>query len=266
MDRKLKSVFGIAALVMSTQAMAKVTFYEGVGFRGRAFTTEKPVRDFQRNGFNDRASSVVVESGRWEVCEDVRFEGNCVLLRPGSYASLKQMGMNKRVSSMRPATRQSRRTMESPEPMAAADYAYRQRPQERVFDAKVTSVRAVVGPPNERCWMEREQVTAPNNNMNVGGALIGAILGGVLGHQVGEGTGKQVATVGGAVAGGAIGSQVGRNNESANREVRRCENLASTTPEFWDVTYDFRGKQHRIQMSAPPGPTIAVNRDGEPRQ
>jgi hypothetical protein len=31
------------------------------------------------------------------------------------------------------------------------------------------------------------------------------------------------------------------------------------------VTYEFQGVEHRVQMNAPPGPTILVNRDGEPR-
>jgi len=267
MNWKLKYALGIAALLLSAQAMAQVTFYEGVGFRGRAFTTDKPVRNFQRSGFNDRASSVVVDGGRWEVCEDAGFEGDCVVLRPGSYESLARMGMSKRISSVRPAARKGRRHVEAPEPVAQPNYEYRHRPQERVYNVAVTSVHAVVGPPNQRCWMEREQVTAPRGNANVPGAIIGAIIGGVLGHQVGGGTGKDIATAGGAVAGAAIGANVGRNNTTeSEREVRRCENVASTTPEYWDVTYNFRGREHRVQMSAPPGPTITVNDNGEPRQ
>jgi hypothetical protein len=31
------------------------------------------------------------------------------------------------------------------------------------------------------------------------------------------------------------------------------------------VTYVFRGLEHRVQMSAPPGATILVNGNGEPR-
>jgi len=37
-------------------------------------------------------------------------------------------------------------------------------------------------------------------------------------------------------------------------------------PDYWDVEYEFRNVDHRIQMSAPPGDRIYVNRDGEPRQ
>ncbi len=125
-----------------------------------------------------------------------------------------------------------------------------------------------MGPPTERCWVERQRVSEPSRgDRNVGGAIAGALIGGVLGHQVGGGTGKDIATVGGAVAGGLIGSNVGRdNNTYASRDVRRCENTTSGTPAYWDVTYNFRGREHRIQMTATPGTTVAVNGDGEPRQ
>jgi hypothetical protein len=75
MKWKLKSALGAASLVLASQAMAQVTFYEDDGFRGPAFSTDRPVRDFVRRGFNDRASSVVVDGGPWELCEDSNFQG-----------------------------------------------------------------------------------------------------------------------------------------------------------------------------------------------
>ena len=117
--------------------------------------------------------------------------------------------------------------------------------------------------------MERQQVSEPSRgDRNLGGAIAGALIGGVLGHQVGGGTGKDIATVGGAVAGGVIGSNVGRDNNYAygSRDVQRCENTTSGIPAYWDVTYNFRGRDHQMQMTSAPGTTIAVNRDGEPRQ
>jgi uncharacterized protein YcfJ len=147
-------------------------------------------------------------------------------------------------------------------------YDYRRRNDERLYEANVTSVRAVVAAPGQRCWVEHEQV-APDrtSNLNVPGAVIGAVIGGVLGHQVGRGTGRDVATVGGAVAGGAVGSQVGRSGQpTQTRDVQRCESVPSEArTEYWDVTYTFRGQEHRVQMTAPPGPTVTVNERGEPR-
>ena len=97
----------------------------------------------------------------------------------------------------------------------------------------------------------------------------GAVIGGVLGHQVGGGAGKDLATVGGAVAGGAIGAQTGRNNDplpAQSRDVQRCREVTSQTPEFWDVSYNFRGQDHRAQLRAPPGRSVTVNDRGEPRE
>jgi uncharacterized protein YcfJ len=66
------------------------------------------------------------------------------------------------------------------------------------------------------------------------------------------------------VAGAAVGSNVGRNTQT--QEVQRCTSVNSgNTPEYWDVSYNFRGVQHHVQMTAPPGRTILVNGDGEPR-
>ena len=108
MNPKLKTALAVAALIVATHAAAQVTFYEGEGFRGRAFTTNTRVGDFGRFGFNDRASSVVVDSGRWEVCENNRFEGRCVVLRRGSYDSLRALGMENSISSVRPVDNRRR--------------------------------------------------------------------------------------------------------------------------------------------------------------
>ncbi|MHB1124809.1 MAG: beta/gamma crystallin-related protein [Ramlibacter sp.] len=268
MNPKLKYALAISAMAMATQALAQVTFYEGEGFRGRAFTTAKRVNNFDRHGFNDRSSSVVVERGRWEACEDANFGGRCVVLRRGSYGSLEQMGLSDQISSARPADNRRRYDNEAQAPMEQPDYAWRRRSSERVFEAPVTSVRAVMAAPTQRCWVERQQVAEPvRGDRNLGGAIAGALIGGVLGHQVGGGSGKDLATVGGAVAGGWVGSNVGRSDSVAgSRDVQRCEDTVSGTPAYWDVGYRFRGKDHQVQTSAAPGQTISVNREGEPRQ
>lgn len=258
MDRRIRAALAAFALVFAGEAAAQVTFYEREGFRGRTFSANGPVANFERYGFNDRATSVVVDRGRWEVCEDAGFRGRCVVLRRGSYDSLARMGLNNRVSSVRPAGN-GRRYTEAPAPLPTPTYEYRRRPNERLYEATVTSAHAVGGPPEHRCWIEREQVGEPN----VGGAVAGAIIGGIIGHQIGSGRGNDAATAGGAIAGAAIGSQAGGGG--GTRDVRRCETAYRGRPDYWDVTYQFRGVEHRIQMSAPPGRTLLVNARGEPR-
>ena len=261
MNRPMACALAFCALLFAAQAAAQVTLYEREGFRGRVFRTAKPVANLQRYGFNDRASSVIVERGRWEVCEDAGFGGRCIVLRKGSYESLAAMGLGERISSLRVARNGGRYENEAPAAMPQPAYEYRRRPNERLFEARVLSVHAVGGPPERRCWIERQEVREPN----VGGAVAGAIIGGILGHQIGSGRGRDAATVGGAVAGAAIGSQVGPG-EAGTRDVRRCEAGYSGPPAYWDVTYNFRGRDHQMQTSTAPGSTVAVNRDGEPRQ
>ena len=260
--KTLRILLGASAVLLSTQVLAQVTFYEGEDFHGRAFTTNRQQEDFRRFGFNDRASSVVVDNGRWEVCEDADYEGKCVVLREGSYDSLKRMGLNNRISSVRRVGRGGREDFYAPEPLPQPTYEYRRRPNERVYEARVTSVHAVMGRPEQRCWVERESVD--RGGRSVAGGIIGGVIGGVLGHQIGKGTGQDIATAGGAVAGAAIGSSAGR--QSVDRDVRRCETTQSGPPDYWDVTYEYRNVEHHVQMSQPPGDTILVNRRGEPRQ
>jgi uncharacterized protein YcfJ len=189
------------------------------------------------------------------------------VLREGSYDSLARMGVNNRLSSVRQVSNRSERADTSPEPLSDPGYDYRRRSNERVYEAPVTSVRAVLGSAEQRCWVEREQVDSRRGDRNVGGGIVGALIGGVIGHQIGSGRGQSVATVGGAVAGAAIGSNQGRGTVGgSDRDVRRCETTSDGTPEYWDVTYNYRNVEHRVQMTAPPGRTIYVNRNGEPRQ
>jgi uncharacterized protein YcfJ len=267
MNTILRNAMVVAGLAVITPVGAQVVFYEREGFDGRSFTAQRQINDFSRHGFNDRASSVVVMSDRWEVCEDAGFNGRCIVLRPGRYASLSSMGLNDRVSSVRIVNRNSRVNDDRYAPPPAPVYDNRRRGNERVYEAEVTSVRAVVvGASQQRCWIEREQVDQGRGDANVPGAVIGALLGGVLGHQVGGGRGKDVATAGGAIAGAVVGSQVGRDGRGHTQDVQRCASApGQNRPDYWDVTYNFRGQEHHVQMTTPPGSTVRVNQRGEPR-
>ena len=49
-------------------------------------------------------------------------------------------------------------------------------------------------------------------------------------------------------------------------KLRPSEPTATSgPPQYYDVTYEFRGVEHRVQMAAHPGRTITVNGNGEPR-
>lgn len=259
------TALGFATLLLAQHAASQVIFYEHEGLRGRVFTADRAVNNFESYGFNDRASSVIVQRGQWEVCEDADYHGHCTILRAGQYPTLRDMGMNNRVSSVRPI-RGKPKYAYAPPPPVPAPYAYYPHHGERLYTANVVAVRAVLGPPEQRCWVEREQVVR-DSGANVPGAIIGGIVGGVLGHQIGSGRGNDVATALGAVGGAAIGANVNRGGSQVyTQDVQKCAAIpGSAQPAYWDVTYVFRGFEHRAQLSAPPGPTITVNGRGEPR-
>ena len=250
-------------------AAPQITFYEREGFNGRSFTTQDQIDNFDRFGFNDRASSVIVVGEPREVCEDAGYGGRCVVLRPGRYSSLAEIGLNERISSVRAVSAYRRVDDNQYTPAPVGFYNYQRRDNERLYEARVTSVRAVVGTPEQRCWVEREQVVQDQGNANVPAAIAGAIIGGILGHQVGGGRGKDVATAGGAIAGAAVGANIGRDNNgppSYSQNVQRCTDVPrQARADYWDVTYNFRGQEYRMQMTTPPGATVTVNEQGEPR-
>jgi uncharacterized protein YcfJ len=248
----------------------RVTFYEKERFVGQQVTAEEQVSNFERLGGNDRASSVDVVGYRWEVCEHADFAGKCVVLRPGRYPTLTSLGLGNNISSARIVGGYAPidDSRYAPAPAAAHDGRdYRRRGDERLYEANVTSARAVIATADQRCWVEQEQVPQEQRGLSTPGAVVGALVGGILGHQLSHG--KTIATVGGAAAGGALGANVGRitggNQPAQTRDVQKCASVPSQTPTYWDVTYDFRGQEHRIQTTGRPGPSVTVNERGEPR-
>ena len=57
-------------------------------------------RDLAPLGITDQASSLVARGGRWEVCTQPDFNGDCRTLQPGEYATL-DTGLNHRIESVR---------------------------------------------------------------------------------------------------------------------------------------------------------------------
>jgi len=266
MKRPIIVALGFVAVLAAAQAYAQVTLYSQEGFRGRNFVASGQVDNLDGTGFNDRASSAIVDHGQWQVCEDAYFRGRCIVLKPGQYPSLGAMGLSNAVSSVRRVSRGRPDYVYAPPPPASAPYSYYPHHGERLYSANVVAVRAVVGPPEQRCWVEQQQVST-GGGANVPGAIIGGVLGGVLGHQVGSGRGNDVATAVGAVAGAAVGANVNRGSgQVVTQNVQRCAAVpGSAQPSYWDVTYQFRGVTHRAQLAFAPGPTITVNGRGEPR-
>ncbi len=78
---------------------ARATLYEGPNLSGRSYPLNEMMPNLGMTGFNDRASSLRVDSGYWIFCSDADFRGECRTFGPGEYASLP--GMSNVISSGR---------------------------------------------------------------------------------------------------------------------------------------------------------------------
>jgi hypothetical protein len=101
--RTFRLALATVALAACAHASAELVLYEDDDYSGRPYRTNSPMNNLAQVNFNDKASSVVVRSGAWQLCGDADFRGQCITLSPGSYPSLREMGLNDRVSSVRPA-------------------------------------------------------------------------------------------------------------------------------------------------------------------
>lgn len=77
-----------------------VTLYDGPDGRGRSVVVERPVDNLRDLRFNDRALSVEVHGGRWELCSAAGFRGRCEVFGPGRHRL--PNGLAGELSSLRP--------------------------------------------------------------------------------------------------------------------------------------------------------------------
>jgi hypothetical protein len=104
----MKRLFATAALLATTihighAAAGEISLYSDADFRGVQVTVRDTDPNFVHRSFNDRASSVVVHSGTWEVCEHKDFGGHCIVLERGEYPTLGRF--NDQISSVREVDR-----------------------------------------------------------------------------------------------------------------------------------------------------------------
>jgi hypothetical protein len=102
MKGTLKALLVTAGFVLAGNAVAQVTLFQDDGFQGRRLSANGAVENFADRGFNDEASSAEVRGGTWQVCTDAYFRGQCATLRPGNYPSIGSLGLNDKISSLRP--------------------------------------------------------------------------------------------------------------------------------------------------------------------
>ena len=96
-----KIIIGTAiALLASAVAAGEITLFERPDFQGRRLTIRGTMPNLAGTDFNDRAESIAVRDGVWEVCSDAHFNGQCVRLQPGEYRNLRG-SLDRSISSVR---------------------------------------------------------------------------------------------------------------------------------------------------------------------
>lgn len=99
---KMKRLLAVVMLAAgATASAAELTLYARDNFNGKRLRAHDTIANLANSGFNDRATSVVVRDGVWQLCDDAYFRGRCVTLQPGRYRSLREIGLNNRISSAR---------------------------------------------------------------------------------------------------------------------------------------------------------------------
>jgi hypothetical protein len=100
------ALFTSLGLAATAARAGELTLFSQENFNGREVTLRDFTPDLVQLGFNDRASSMVVRSGRWEICADAGFRGDCAVFEPGEYPRLDRF--NDRISSAREVGREGR--------------------------------------------------------------------------------------------------------------------------------------------------------------
>jgi len=101
MNFTTKLAASAVAFALAGAALADVTLYGREDYRGRSMTLDRAFPDLAQSSLDDRASSLTVRNGSWQLCSESFFRGQCVVLRPGDYPSLRAIGLNNAVSSVR---------------------------------------------------------------------------------------------------------------------------------------------------------------------
>ncbi|MGE5615324.1 MAG: beta/gamma crystallin-related protein, partial [Bacillota bacterium] len=78
---------------------AAVELYVRPDFHGRAMTIDRNTPSLQGTDFDQRASSLVVNEGRWQACSDPGYQGYCRTFEPGRYEDLGRF--NNQIGSLR---------------------------------------------------------------------------------------------------------------------------------------------------------------------
>ncbi|WP_300377170.1 beta/gamma crystallin-related protein [Henriciella sp.] len=83
---------------------APIVLYQHPDFRGSALPVDGAIPHLNQLRFNDKVSSIALQSGVWEVCTDPNFRGRCEII-DRSVPQTNVYRLNDNITSIRPAGR-----------------------------------------------------------------------------------------------------------------------------------------------------------------
>lgn len=101
--KRLLAAAAVLATLTHTAFAGELTLFSDSNFRGQRVTIDRDAANLGDLNFNDRASSAVIRSGTWLLCEHANFGGRCQEFGPGEYRELP--GFNDAISSARQVDR-----------------------------------------------------------------------------------------------------------------------------------------------------------------
>lgn len=99
MMRRISSLRPVDERGAARQPVGQIVLFDDRGFKGKTLAVDgaRPVL----NGFQDKAESVRVSGGLWELCERTGFGGRCAIVS-SDVSDLGALGLRNRVNSVRP--------------------------------------------------------------------------------------------------------------------------------------------------------------------
>ena len=92
----------------------QVVLYAAKDYQGPSHGLDKSQPDVRADALQAAATSVVIASGQWELCDGTYFRGQCVTLGPGKYPSLEAVGLTHGVFSARRSAEEPRHAERAP--------------------------------------------------------------------------------------------------------------------------------------------------------
>ncbi len=97
--RRIQNAGPIGGMRPPEGGRARITFFDRPNYQGRSRTLTDPAESL--GFFSNRAGSIRVEGGTWDVCDGVGFRGRCLTVSR-NVPDLSRFGLDGQISSARP--------------------------------------------------------------------------------------------------------------------------------------------------------------------